>query len=226
MVSTNPSALIVAVAEKAAGLIADAKVEGNPNQVSASAPFPLGNSTSPQGTGMPSGTGLPYSTGVSFAPSATSISSKCTSDVTITRTRKAPSQAALVSTQAVETAAKPASSSARPTFTMPADGFQPSNGTLPSATGTAPTASGTAPTASGTAPVASGTAPVASSTAPVASGTAPTASSILPTATGALVEPWGRCGGTGYTGSKQCADGWVCKDFNPYYSQCVKAGSG
>ncbi|KAI6869342.1 cellobiose dehydrogenase [Hortaea werneckii] len=212
MVSTNPSALIVAVAEKASGLIADAKVEGNPNQVSASAPFPLGNSTSPQGTGMPSGTGLPYSTGVSFAPSATSISSKCTSDVTITRTRKASSQTALVSTQAVETAARPATSSAHSTFAMPADGFQPSNGTLPSATGTAPTATGTAPTASGT--------------APVASGTAPTASSILPTATGALVEPWGRCGGTGYTGSKQCADGWVCKEFNPYYSQCVKAGSG
>ncbi|KAI7356144.1 hypothetical protein KC336_g22226, partial [Hortaea werneckii] len=133
MVSTNPSALIVAVAEKASGLIADAKVESNSNQVSASAPFPLGNSTAPQGTGMPSGTGLPYSTGVSLAPSATSVSSKCTSDVTITRTRKASSQTALVSTQAVETAARPATSSAHSTFTMPADGFQPSNGTLPSA---------------------------------------------------------------------------------------------
>ncbi|KAI7593574.1 hypothetical protein KC316_g1655 [Hortaea werneckii] len=70
---------------------------------------------------------------------------------------------------------------------MPADGFQPSNGTLPSAT-----------------------------------GTAPTASSVLPTATGALVEPWGRCGGKGYSGSSKCADGWVCHDYNPYYSQCIK----
>ncbi|RMX83900.1 hypothetical protein D0869_04962 [Hortaea werneckii] len=188
MVSTNPSALIVAVAEKASGLIADAKVESSSNQVSGSAPFPLGNSTSPQGTGMPSGTGLPYSTGVSLAPSATSTSSKCTSDVTITRTRQASSQIAAISAQAVETEAKPAASSAaHASFTMPADGFQPSNGTLPSAT-----------------------------------GTAPTASSVLPTATGALVEPWGRCGGKGYSGSSKCADGWVCHDYNPYYSQCIK----
>lgn len=187
MVSTNPSALIVAVAEKASGLIADAKVESNSNQVNGSAPYPLGNSTSPQGTGMPSGTVLPSSTGFSFAPSATSTSSKCTSDVTITRTRQASSQTAAISAQAVETNAKPAASSAHASFTMPADGFQPSNGTLPSAT-----------------------------------GTAPTASSALPTATGALVEPWGRCGGKGYSGSKKCADGWVCHDFNPYYSQCIK----
>lgn len=37
------------------------------------------------------------------------------------------------------------------------------------------------------------------------------------------VQAYGQCGGQGFTGSTACANGWVCKQWNPYYSQCVSA---
>jgi len=34
--------------------------------------------------------------------------------------------------------------------------------------------------------------------------------------------PYQKCGGIGFTGPHCCVEGWTCKDFNDYYSQCVK----
>jgi len=39
--------------------------------------------------------------------------------------------------------------------------------------------------------------------------------------TGAMKE-WAQCGGQGFQGASSCASGLVCKDWNPYYSQCIK----
>ncbi|CAE7209658.1 hypothetical protein CFE70_009208 [Pyrenophora teres f. teres 0-1] len=36
-----------------------------------------------------------------------------------------------------------------------------------------------------------------------------------------LVQPWGRCGGLGYTGPTTCHPGCQCKKWNDWYSQCV-----
>lgn len=37
------------------------------------------------------------------------------------------------------------------------------------------------------------------------------------------IAKWQRCGGIGYSGATACADGWVCKAWNPWYSQCVES---
>ncbi|KAF3079475.1 hypothetical protein TWF102_003626 [Orbilia oligospora] len=36
---------------------------------------------------------------------------------------------------------------------------------------------------------------------------------------------WGQCGGVGYTGATQCANGSACTSLNVYYAQCVPASS-
>lgn len=36
---------------------------------------------------------------------------------------------------------------------------------------------------------------------------------------------YAQCGGQGFTGPKSCAAGLVCKEQNPYYSQCIKSGN-
>ncbi|CAI6339338.1 unnamed protein product [Periconia digitata] len=38
------------------------------------------------------------------------------------------------------------------------------------------------------------------------------------------VQPYGQCGGVTHTGETTCVEGWSCKSFNPYYSQCVEGG--
>lgn len=45
------------------------------------------------------------------------------------------------------------------------------------------------------------------------------------TAVLAAVQPYGQCGGQSYTGETACADGWGCKAWNDYYSQCIE-GAG
>ncbi|CAK4850696.1 unnamed protein product, partial [Aphanomyces euteiches] len=34
-----------------------------------------------------------------------------------------------------------------------------------------------------------------------------------------------QCGGKNYDGSKQCADGLVCKEWNEWYSQCLPSSN-
>lgn len=45
------------------------------------------------------------------------------------------------------------------------------------------------------------------------------------TAVLAAVQPYGQCGGQGYTGETTCAEGWGCKQWNDYYSQCIEGVS-
>ncbi|KAJ4988847.1 glycosyl hydrolase family 10 [Stagonosporopsis vannaccii] len=45
------------------------------------------------------------------------------------------------------------------------------------------------------------------------------------TAVLAAVQPYGQCGGQGYSGETACADGWGCKQWNEYYSQCIEGVS-
>lgn len=45
------------------------------------------------------------------------------------------------------------------------------------------------------------------------------------TAVLAAVQPYGQCGGQGYTGETACADGWGCKKWNDWYSQCIEGAS-
>lgn len=70
----------------------------------------------------------------------------------------------------------------------------------------------------------SSAAPVATS-APVASNPTTLVTSVKPVATGTsgAVQKWGQCGGMNYSGATGCADGWVCKEWNPYYSQCIES---
>ncbi|KAF2850172.1 carbohydrate-binding module family 1 protein [Plenodomus tracheiphilus IPT5] len=42
------------------------------------------------------------------------------------------------------------------------------------------------------------------------------------TSSGVITE-YNRCGGKGFTGTGSCAAGLVCKEWNPYYFQCVKS---
>ncbi|KAF2713498.1 carbohydrate-binding module family 1 protein [Pleomassaria siparia CBS 279.74] len=111
---------------------------------------------------------------------------------------------------------------------------------LPSGTGIAAPISSSADVSSTVSPLASSGAAV-SSVAPAVSSEAPAPSSpseatpspspattttqAIPTATpspaSGTIGQYGRCGGLGYEGTGACANGWVCKKQNEYYSQCV-----
>ena len=64
-------------------------------------------------------------------------------------------------------------------------------------------------------------APAASAPAESSPATAPVESSPAST----VAEAYGRCGGSGWTGPTQCAQGWTCTKQNDYYSQCLQASS-
>ncbi|CAE6420012.1 unnamed protein product [Rhizoctonia solani] len=89
--------------------------------------------------------------------------------------------------------------------------------------------------AASSAPAATPTA-VTSSEAPAASatGAAPDSCVVDPSSTAASAAPTGgasagtaalyaQCGGTGFNGPTGCASPYVCKAWNPYYSQCIQA---
>lgn len=38
-------------------------------------------------------------------------------------------------------------------------------------------------------------------------------------------QPWGQCGGQGWTGSTTCVSGWTCVVNNQWYSQCLQGSS-
>ncbi|KAK5133906.1 hypothetical protein LTR08_007135 [Meristemomyces frigidus] len=171
MVSNNPSALIVAVAEHASQILLGLDV-GNSSAVV--------NATRPSGT-APAGTAIPAST------------SKCVQNVTVTRSKTAATSLLAYSSLHTPLAAATTYLSGHAssyTYSTPAGGFASLNSTLAGPTATGPTAS---------------------------SGYAQA------TGTGVSVAEYGRCGGIAYTGSVVCLAGFVCKDWNPYYSQCVPA---
>ncbi|KZV87737.1 hypothetical protein EXIGLDRAFT_773376 [Exidia glandulosa HHB12029] len=35
-------------------------------------------------------------------------------------------------------------------------------------------------------------------------------------------QPWGQCGGIGWTGATSCTEGWTCVYNNPWHSQCLQ----
>ncbi|EAW15312.1 putative endoglucanase [Aspergillus clavatus NRRL 1] len=60
--------------------------------------------------------------------------------------------------------------------------------------------------------------------APQASATqAPAPQRPAPQTPSGSVKEWYQCGGINYTGAKNCESGLVCKEWNPYYHQCIKA---
>ncbi|RPA73516.1 hypothetical protein BJ508DRAFT_419000 [Ascobolus immersus RN42] len=66
--------------------------------------------------------------------------------------------------------------------------------------------------------------PTTTSTTPVPTST--TTSVPAPTQTpddGATAGEWDQCGGASYSGPTKCAAGLTCVEYNPYYSQCIKA---
>ncbi|KAK7026300.1 FAD/NAD(P)-binding domain-containing protein [Favolaschia claudopus] len=38
-------------------------------------------------------------------------------------------------------------------------------------------------------------------------------------------QPWGQCGGQGWTGATTCTSGWTCVVSNQYYSQCLQGSA-
>ncbi|KAK5119901.1 hypothetical protein LTR85_007227 [Meristemomyces frigidus] len=181
MTSNNPSALIVAAAEHASQLLLALDV-GNSSLIANT----TSNSTAPSGTGY--GTGLPSGTApAGTAPFGATGTSKCTTDIYITRSKTATtsllSLSSIVTPQAVAT-----SLAGHPSYSYPSGGYVSQNSTLADATATGPTASSGAAQATGT---------------------------------GSAIAQYQRCGGIGYSGSTSCMSGLVCKEWNPYYSQCI-----
>ncbi|PVH96947.1 carbohydrate-binding module family 1 protein [Periconia macrospinosa] len=125
-------------------------------------------------------------------------------------------------------------------FTVGGSGSGDAPAPAPSSSAAAPATSAAAPAPSSAAPSSAAPAPSSapSSSAVAAPSSAPSsaaaaqpttlATSARPAPTsgsgsGAAVSKWGQCGGKEYKGATSCADGWVCKDWNPYYSQCISA---
>jgi cellulase len=77
--------------------------------------------------------------------------------------------------------------------------------------------------------------PVANSTSATSVVASPTTmvtaiSPSSPAATGGAstgtIKEYAQCGGSNYKGPTECAQGLECKQWNPYYSQCVKSAAG
>lgn len=200
MVSNNPSALIVAVAEHAAPILLGLNTNSSSFVANATSnstaphgtgrPFgtaPVG--TAPAGTGRPVGTGKPFGTApAGTAPFGAKPTSKCTTDITITRSKPATTSVLSLSSITKPAAVATSLASGHASFSPPLSyGL---NSTLAGATATGPTASSGAASATGT-------------------------------GTGGSIAQWQRCGGIGYSGSTTCVSGLVCHEWNPYYSQCM-----
>ncbi|KAF1833475.1 hypothetical protein BDW02DRAFT_552564 [Decorospora gaudefroyi] len=85
------------------------------------------------------------------------------------------------------------------------------------------------PVSNGTSTMLPGTAspivPSSSIAAPVVPTTMITAVRPTQTADGSssIIKEYQQCGGQGFTGTGKCADGLVCKEWNPFYAQCIKS---
>ncbi|KAJ1300462.1 hypothetical protein OPQ81_005277 [Rhizoctonia solani] len=89
----------------------------------------------------------------------------------------------------------------------------------------AATSAPTAATSSEAPASSSAAAPVSTATAPESCGADPssTAASSTPTGTAGTAALYAQCGGNGFKGPTACASPYVCKAWNPYYSQCIPA---
>lgn len=143
----------------------------------------------------------------SSAPAPASTTAAAEAEPTVA----APAESSAASSSAVE---------AIPTEAAPTTPEETSAASTPEETVVAP-----APTSSAAAPSSSAAAPTRTAS-PVASAPTTLATVVRPQPTGSAsngtISQWARCGGTGFTGTGSCASGLICKDWNPYYSQCVK----
>ncbi|KAI9369656.1 glycosyl hydrolase family 61-domain-containing protein [Aspergillus egyptiacus] len=131
--------------------------------------------------------------------SPSSPASSSTSKPAATSTA-APTSAAPTSTAAPTTTAAPAPV---PTSTKPVISSAPST----FSTGVRPSTSSSAPTSCPSQPADEVEAPEATET-PSGSGT---------------VKIWQQCGGINFKGATRCESGLTCKQWNPYYYQCIEA---
>ncbi|PYH76780.1 hypothetical protein BO82DRAFT_358825 [Aspergillus uvarum CBS 121591] len=71
--------------------------------------------------------------------------------------------------------------------------------------------------------VAETTSSTAAAVAVETTAAAAAASSSSSSASSGTAGKYERCGGQGWTGATTCVDGWTCKQWNPYYYQCVES---
>ncbi|CAE6514569.1 unnamed protein product [Rhizoctonia solani] len=159
------------------------------------------------GTGSGTGSGGSGGSGAvsssAATPSSTVVASStavATSISVVSSTVVAPSSSAVAS----ETASAPVETEASASTKAPAETDVPTSAAA--ATSTA---------------VASSVAPVSSSAAASISTTA--AASTPTGGAGGVAALYAQCGGANFNGPKGCVAPYTCKDWNPYYSQCVQA---
>lgn len=105
----------------------------------------------------------------------------------------------------------------------------PSGTSSPAVPSAAPIGTGS-PVVPSAAPVASSPAESVAPSAPAASAPASPVESapaapVESSPASTVVEAYGRCGGTGYDGPTECAQGWTCTKQNDYYSQCIQGSA-
>ncbi|TKA46496.1 hypothetical protein B0A54_02328 [Friedmanniomyces endolithicus] len=235
MVSTNPSALIVSVAEHAAQLIPAVKIVNTTVVDPVTAPSKNGTASASRRSGSPTGTASPTRrsgspTGVvslsSVAVSPVNVSStQCTQSITITRNHPTGSSMLFTSASAAHAFTNTTSSVLVAAVTASSSQCTTNITITRSETTTSPTllSSVSAPVAiaNTTSSVAVGAVTASSSqctisititrSTPVGSATSAISSAAGPTATAGAgsVAEWQQCGGSGYTGASGCAAGLV-----------------
>ncbi|KAF8750787.1 Glycoside Hydrolase Family 61 [Rhizoctonia solani] len=128
----------------------------------------------------------------------------------VSSTAAAPSSTAVASS----TAAAPSSTAAASSVESEAPSSAPATVPASSEVPEVPASSTVAPVSSTAAPVSSTAAP-----APVSSSAAPS----TPTGGAGAAQLYAQCGGSNFNGPKGCAAPYICKEWNPYYSQCIQA---
>ncbi|CBX91667.1 hypothetical protein IAQ61_010965 [Plenodomus lingam] len=152
------------------------------------------------------------------APASSPVAVEAASSVAAPVSSAAPSPSPVEADPTEVTPTEPASTTAEPELTSTA---------IPEETVVAPI-----PTPEVPAPY-----PIVNATSSALIGTgSPSPVPVVPSTFATIVRPqptgdassgelseYSRCGGQGFTGTGSCAAGLICKEWNPYYSQCVKA---
>jgi cellulase len=185
-------------------------------------------SGAPAATATGAASMAPVSTAASVAASSTAAVEAASSVVVVSSAAVEASSTAVVSSAAVEaTSAAPVATSAAVV--------------TPSASVAAPVEAISTPAAAITSvvpyPVSNGTSSVVlPGTASPIRGVSSAAVSVVPSTLVTAVRPtptavasgpikeYYQCGGQGFKGTTECADGLVCKEWNSWYSQCVEPG--